>query len=195
MGLTMERFDNKIGEFGHYCPVRLAEKGELFDCREESTAPLVTRLPNVNSSLPNAHYDSAFESTALRYNVDDPDCDLHPHVPTKLRFAVEYKGKRYRMAGPEELRKFMLDPERYLPPQALKSLPDEMDLPKRLPDGAVQKDSFPLQMGLRGFCPVCFQESNQHYDGLHVGNPNILAIYRGVIYAFCSEECRTKFMQ
>ena len=195
MGLTMEQFENKIGEFGHYCPVRLAENGELYDCREEHTAPLVTRLPNVNTTLPNAKYDCAFDSTAWRYSVDDPEYDLHPHIPTKLRFAVEYKGKRYQMAGPEELRKFMLNPEKYLPPQALKRLPDAKDLPQRLPEGVVPRDSFPRQMGLRGFCPVCFEESNQHYEGLRVGDPGILATYKGIIYAFCSEECRNKFMQ
>lgn len=195
MGLTMKQFEKKMGEFGHYCPVRFAENDELFDCREEHTAPLVTRLPGAEGCLPNARYNSAFDSTSLRYIVDIMDVDLHPHIPTDLRFAVEFNGKTYRTAGPEELRKFMANPEKYLPPQTLKSLPDENDLPKRLPAGTIPRDSFPRQMALRGFCPVCFQESGQHYEGLREGDANILALYQGQIYAFCSEECRNKFMQ
>ncbi|VDM33457.1 unnamed protein product [Hydatigera taeniaeformis] len=194
MGLTMGQFEKKIGEFGNYCPVRFAENDELFDCREEHTAPLVTRLPGAESYLPNARYNSAFESTSLRYTVDISDADLHPHIPTDLRFAVEYNGKMYRTAGPEELRKFMANPEKYLPPQALKTLPDEYDLPKRLPAGTIPRDSFPRQIALRGFCPVCFQESGQRYEGLREGDAITLAVYRGQIYAFCSEECRDKFM-
>ncbi|KAL5965144.1 Adenylate kinase 9 [Taenia solium] len=194
IGLTMKQFEKKLGEFGNYCPVRFAENNELFDCREEHTAPLVTRLPGAEGCLPNARYNSAFASTSLRYIMDISDVDLHPHIPTDLRFAVEYNGKTYRTAGPEELRKFMANPEKYLPPQALKGLPEENDLPKRLPAGTIARDSFPRQIALRGFCPVCFQESGQHYEGLREGAANILALYQGQIYAFCSEECRNKFM-
>ncbi|KAM7542180.1 hypothetical protein Aperf_G00000005329 [Anoplocephala perfoliata] len=194
MGMSMEQFENQAGEYGHYCPVRMQENDELFDCREEQTAPLVTRLPGAESALPNASYLSALESTLKRYEPDITKAHLHPHIPTKLRFAAEYKGKTYRMAGPEELEKFLKNPDNYLPPIVSKKLPNERDLPKRLPEGSLSRDSFPRQLALRGFCGVCYQESGQRYEGLKLGKKDILAGYKDNIYAFCSEECRMKFM-
>lgn len=188
----MEQFEKQVGEYGHYCPVRMRENDELYDCREEQTAPLVTRLPGAKLALPNATYHCALNSTLMRYEPDITKAHLYPHIPTKLRFAAEYNGKTYRMAGPEELEKFLKNPDNYIPP---KKLPDEKDLPKRLPEGSISRDSFPRQLAFRGFCAVCFQEFGQRYEGLKVGKEGIFAEYKDEIYAFCSEECRTKFMQ
>ncbi|VDD79669.1 unnamed protein product [Mesocestoides corti] len=194
MGVTTNQVYQDLGEFGDYCPVRLAEHDELFDCLIEHTAPLETRLPGVDAALPNANYFSAFASTSWRYLIDDPDADLQPRIHTDLRFAVEYRGRIYRTAGPEELQKFMANPEKYTSPNAPRALPAESDLPRLLPAGSPLRASFPTQISLRGFCPVCFQESGLRYEGLRMGNRDILAKYQGLIYAFCSEDCRTKFM-
>uniref|UniRef100_A0A0R3T4R8 Nucleoside-diphosphate kinase n=1 Tax=Rodentolepis nana TaxID=102285 RepID=A0A0R3T4R8_RODNA len=192
IGMGMKEFEDKLGEFGQFCPVKLGENDELFDCKEEQIAPLVNRLPGPKALLPNVNYTSALQSNTTNYESDKTNSQLYPHIPTELRFAVEYKGKTYRMAGPNELEKFMNDPERYIPPNAPRTPPDEMKLPQKFPKDLYLADSTHLAFG--GFCPVCYEESSQNYDGLKVGNENILALYRDEIYAFCSEECRTKFM-
>lgn len=193
IGMRNEQFEEKLGEFGQFCPVKLRESDELFDWKEEQVAPLVNRLPGPNALLPTANYKSALKSTLMKYESDITESHLYPHIPTELRFAVEYKGKTYRMAGPDELEKFMNDPEYYVLPNAPKVLPDEKDLPKRLSKDLKSKDL--KQLTFAGYCPVCYRESCERYEGLQAGNENILAIYRDDIYAFCSEECRTKFMQ
>ncbi|KAM3176029.1 hypothetical protein ACTXT7_007329 [Hymenolepis weldensis] len=192
IGMRNEQFEEKLGKFGRFCPVKLRESNELFDWKEEQVAPLVNRLPGPKALLPTANYKSALKSTLNKYESDITESHLYPHIPTELRFAVEYKGKTYRMAGPDELEKFMNDPEYYVQPNAPKALPDEKDLPKRLQKDLKSEDL--KQLTFAGFCPVCYRESCEHYEGLQVGSENILAIYRDDIYAFCSEECRTKFM-
>nr|CDS27889.2 hypothetical transcript [Hymenolepis microstoma] len=192
IGMSMEEFEDKLGEFGHFCPVKFEENDELFDGEDEPIAPLVNRLPGPKALLPNVNYTSALQSNLTNHESDTTNSHLYPHIPTELRFAVEYKGKTYRMAGPNELEKFMKDPEHYIQPNAPRTPPDEKDLPRKLPNDWNLRDSKQLAFG--GFCPVCYQELSQSYEGLKVGNENILALYRDEIYAFCSEECRNKFM-
>ena len=50
---------------------------------------------------------------------------------------------------------FLSEPEKYVPPLAPRRLPEESMLPKRI-TGAQAKAMFPLQVELKGYCPVTF---------------------------------------
>lgn len=119
------------------------------------------------------------------------------HIPTTMRFAAEYRGRYYRMAGPEELRKFLRNPTQFIPPYAHRALPKETDLPRRIPTDSplLNRDAFPTQLILRGYCPVCFFEGHQRYDGLKLGLPEFLASYCNDVYTFCSNECLLAFLK
>lgn len=186
----MTKFHKRLGEFGQYCPVSLRDNNELINCREEHNHPLETRLPMIGSLDPN--YMAAIGSIGLNYDPNDKE-GFQIRIPTNLRFAAEYRSRMYQMAGPDELMRFMATPEAYIKPNSNNVLPDA--LPQRLPPNTPLRDSFPQQIGLRGYCPVCFAESGLQYEGLKMGDRDILAEYKGVVYAFCSEECRTAFMQ
>jgi len=64
------------------------------------------------------------------------------------------------LAGPEELEMFLRDPEKFVPPNAPRSLPRPELLPKRR-TGAEARQMFPKAIELQGYCPVTFLDGKQ----------------------------------
>uniref|UniRef100_A0A183T1L5 C2H2-type domain-containing protein n=1 Tax=Schistocephalus solidus TaxID=70667 RepID=A0A183T1L5_SCHSO len=199
LAITPQEFEKRLSEFGYYCPVRLADEAELFDTADEVTCPQEIRLP-----VPSDKLDSALSSIiqpCLQHKVGETDEEaenikLCPTVYSEFRFGVEYKGKYYRVAGPEELAKFLANPDKYLPPAAPRKLPPPEEIPKRLvvDSDLFSRDQFPAQLCLRGYCSVCFQRSGLRYEGLVVGRKEFKAVLNGQLYAFCKRECLMEFL-
>ncbi|XP_063152555.1 adenylate kinase 9 [Candoia aspera] len=139
---------SRLGEFGQYCPVSLAEREELIDCS------------------------------------DSPS----------LKLAAEFRGHYYKMAGQQELEKFLKTPELYVPPLAPYPLPFPNKLPKRLTAADV-KALFPMQAEMQGFCPVTYLNGKQRYEALIPGNIEYAVLYRKKLYIFDNEEKLQKFMR
>ena len=79
------------------------------------------------------------------------------------KFAAEFRGHYYKMAGEVELGIFLENPERYTPPQVDKKLPSEDLLPKKL-TGSDVKEMFPVQVEMMGYCPVTYLDGDLRYD-------------------------------
>ncbi|XP_053155672.1 adenylate kinase 9 isoform X5 [Hemicordylus capensis] len=139
---------SRLGEFGQYCPVSLAEKGELVDCSGTRS----------------------------------------------LQFAAEFRGHYYKMAGQEELNKFLNAPELYVPPLAPHPLPLPNMLPKKLTAAEV-KALFPMKAELQGYCPVTYLDGKQRYEALVPGSIEYAVLYRQKLYIFECEEKLQKFMR
>uniref|UniRef100_A0A8C5RVE0 Cilia- and flagella-associated protein 206 n=1 Tax=Laticauda laticaudata TaxID=8630 RepID=A0A8C5RVE0_LATLA len=148
MCITPNELLSRLGEFGQYCPVSLAEREELIDCS-----------------------DSPF-----------------------LKFAAEFRGHYYKMAGQKELDKFLKTPELYVPPLAPYPLPLLNNLPKRLTAANV-KALFPMQAELQGFCPVTYLDGKRRYEALLPGNIEYAVHYRKKLYIFENEEKLQRFMR
>ncbi|XP_032071185.1 adenylate kinase 9 [Thamnophis elegans] len=148
MCITPNELLSRLGEFGQYCPVSLAEREELIDCS------------------------------------DSPS----------LKFAAEFRGHYYKMAGQKELDKFLKTPELYVPPLAPYPLPLLNNLPKRLTIADV-KALFPMQAELQGFCPVTFLDGKQRYEALVPGDIEYAVLYRKKLYIFENEEKLQRFMR
>ncbi|XP_077158489.1 adenylate kinase 9 isoform X2 [Paroedura picta] len=146
--ITPQELLARLGEFGQYCPVSLAEKGELVDCS----------------------------------------------VTPSLRFAAEFRGHYYKMAGQEELDKFLNAPELYVPPLAPHPLPLPSKLPKKLTAAEV-KALFPMQAEMQGYCPVTYLDGKQRYEALVPGNIEYAVLYCKKLYIFENEEKLQKFMR
>ncbi|KAM5256541.1 LOW QUALITY PROTEIN: adenylate kinase 9 [Ctenodactylus gundi] len=146
--ITPQELISRLGEFGQFCPVSLAESGELFDCSQTNS----------------------------------------------LEFAAEFRGHYYKMSSQEKLKKFMENPELYVPPLAPHSLPSVDMLPKRL-TAAELKSRFPKCAELQGYCPVTYQDGNQRYEALVPGHSDYAVEYRDRIYVCESEEKLKKFLR
>ncbi|KAL7987849.1 hypothetical protein Chor_006768 [Crotalus horridus] len=118
------------------------------------------------------------------------DCSDSP----SLKFAAEFRGHYYKMAGQKELDKFLKTPELYVPPLAPYPLPLLSNLPKRLTVADV-KALFPMQAELQGFCPVTYLDGKQRYEALVPGNIEYAVLYRKKLYIFENEEKLQKFMR
>ncbi|TGZ75841.1 hypothetical protein CRM22_000159 [Opisthorchis felineus] len=202
LGIEERHFKMHASELLHYCPVSWKERGELEDTIHEPKHDLVVVL-NVGFypkedliQSCNAKSRSVGEDF-LQTNEGHGANGINICIPTSLKFAAEYQGRYYRMAGPNELEKFLSQPENYVPPQSDKSLPSEEKLPFRLQSDAIElsRDAFPMQVALRGYCPVCYINGNQRYEGLKLGVREYLARYDAEIYTFCSNECLLKFLR
>jgi adenylate/nucleoside-diphosphate kinase len=66
------------------------------------------------------------------------------------------------MEGPDQLEKFLAQPEKYVAPLAPRSLPPPQLLPKRR-TSAEAKHMFPKPIELRGYCPVTFLDGKCRY--------------------------------
>ncbi|XP_054857615.1 adenylate kinase 9 isoform X2 [Eublepharis macularius] len=146
--ITPQELLSRLGEFGQYCPVSLAEKGELVDCS----------------------------------------------VTPSLKFAAEFRGHYYKMAGQEELDKFLNTPELYVPPLAPHPLPLPSKLPKKLTAAEV-KSLFPMQAEMQGYCPVTYLDGKKRYEALVPGDIEYAVLYRKKLYIFESEDKLQKFMR
>ncbi|KAF8561155.1 hypothetical protein P879_07045, partial [Paragonimus westermani] len=199
MGIEEGRFKDRAGEFRHYCPVSLRERGELEDTINESKYDLVVTVSVEQTSEPT--FDSHAEPIGQKMEAQqrllteqEPDSIC---IPTTLKFAAEYHGRYYRMAGPAELAKFLANPEQYVPPIATNLALSDEQLPVRLQIDSIElsRDAFPTQMALRGYCSVCFVKGKQRYDGLHLGLREYLAQYENEVYTFCSNDCLLQFLR
>jgi adenylate/nucleoside-diphosphate kinase len=75
-------------------------------------------------------------------------------------FTLYFPAHYYKMAGPEELKHFLADPEKYVPPLAPRKLPEPELLPKR----HIPKDVKASQtIELKGYCPVTFLDGKCRY--------------------------------
>ncbi|OON15103.1 hypothetical protein X801_09097, partial [Opisthorchis viverrini] len=202
LGIEERHFKMHASEFLHYCPVSWKERGELEDTINEPKHDLVVVL-NVGlypkeDLVQSCDSNSQSVEQDFRQTNEGHDANgISISIPTSLKFAAEYQGRYYRMAGPDELEKFLSQPENYVPPQSDKSLPSEEKLPFRLQSDAIElsRDAFPMQVALRGYCPVCYINGNQRYEGLKLGVREYLARYDAEIYTFCSNECLLKFLR
>ncbi|KAG8123953.1 hypothetical protein E2320_019386, partial [Naja naja] len=114
--------------------------------------------------------------------------------PPSLKFAAEFRGHYYKMAGQKELDKFLKTPELYVPPLAPYPLPLLNNLPKRLTVADV-KALFPMQAELQGFCPVTYLDGKRRYEALVPGNIEYAVLYRKKLYIFENEEKLQMFMR
>jgi len=110
------------------------------------------------------------------------------------KFAAEFRGHYYKMAGEVELGIFLENPERYTPPQVDKKLPSEDLLPKKL-TGSDVKEMFPVQVEMMGYCPVTYFDGDLRYEALIPGDNDLAAKYKERLYLFVSEAKREKFMR
>ncbi|KAF7262712.1 hypothetical protein EG68_00023 [Paragonimus skrjabini miyazakii] len=204
LGIEEGRFKDRAGEFMHYCPVSLKERGELEDTINEPKHDLAvivsveqTLEPRFDLHTELNRQKSEVQLKLLAEQETDPNCIWSICIPTTLKFAAEYHGRYYRMAGPTELAKFLANPEQYVPPIATNLVLSDEKLPVRLQTDSIElsRDAFPTQVALRGYCPVCFVKSKQRYDGLHLGLREYLARYEDEIYTFCSNDCLLQFLR
>ncbi|EDV21496.1 uncharacterized protein TRIADDRAFT_30390 [Trichoplax adhaerens] len=146
--ITPEECEARLGEYRHYCPVSLVNRGELRDCYSDN----------------------------------------------QLIYGAEFRGRYYKMADEETLQEFLNNTEQFLAPQSPVNLPLPHLLPiKRTP--AEVKAKFPMEIELKGYCPVTYLEGHQRYESIIPGKTELLAEFDGKIYSFESEDKLEKFMR
>lgn len=79
-----------------------------------------------------------------------------------LSVLLFFRGKYYRMSSESDLSAFLMSPELFVPPNALKSLPPPELLPQRLSHADV-KERFPQQLEIQGICPVSYVDGQRRY--------------------------------
>jgi len=116
-------------------------------------------------------------------------------VTESLQYSVEFRGHYYKCAGEKERDMFLSEPEIYVPPLAPIKLPSEDMLPKRI-TGAQAKAMFPMQVELKGYCPVTFLDGKLRYEAIIPGNLEIgCVLYKNKLYIFQSEVKLLKFLR
>jgi len=96
-------------------------------------------------------------------------------------YAADYKEKYYFFSSSECFDKFLATPEKYINQQ----MPDV--LPQRRHTSELP---FPLQLELKGRCPVTFSEG----PSIALGDRDLQVEYNSKIWAFKDGECLEKFM-
>ncbi|CAI2736114.1 unnamed protein product [Schistosoma spindalis] len=149
---------------------------------------------NMNNQNNDINSDVA---TSIDDNNNSNELNNLIYIHTSMRFTAEYEGRYYRMAGSSELQAFLANPTRYVSPNNINALPENELIPIRLKGDKLKQihDSFPKQLALNGYCPVCFYDSKLRYEGLKLGLPEYLANYDHKIYAFCSNNCLLNFLR
>ena len=93
MCVRPDEFKVRLGDLGQYCPVSLAEKGELVDCSVEPSLDFAAEF--------RARYYKMASRSELEMFLTDPAHYVPPHAPRKLpppellprrRTAVEVKA-------------------------------------------------------------------------------------------------------
>ncbi|KAJ3607116.1 hypothetical protein NHX12_026630 [Muraenolepis orangiensis] len=90
---------------------------------------------------------------------------LHCHLVdtsgnASLATAAEYRTRYYKMCCADHLERFLTTPDQFVIPGSPHALPPAHLLPRPLTEGQV-KDRFPLQLEMRGFCPVTYLDGKQ----------------------------------
>ncbi|XP_045150541.1 adenylate kinase 9 [Echinops telfairi] len=91
-------------------------------------------------------------------------------------------------------KKFLENPELYVPPLAPHPLPSASMIPKRLTLSEL-KSRFPKCAELQGYCPVTYQDGKQRYEALIPGNLDYALEYCDRIYICETEEKLQKFFR
>ncbi|CAL8315928.1 unnamed protein product [Lota lota] len=111
-----------------------------------------------------------------------------------LALAAEYRAHYYKMCCPDHLERFLTTPGQFVIPGCPHALPPPHLLPRRLTEGQV-KDRFPLQLVLRGYCPVTYLDGKQRYEALVRGNMEFAVEYRERIYIFETKQKQEMFLR
>ena len=196
MCITPNEFVVRLGNFGQYCPVSLAERAELVDC---STDKSLTFAAEFRGKVPSPLL--RIWSFIFWWFCNEIICKVRDQSRNKskikrscLNTTFIYVGHYYKMAGQEELDQFLKEPEKYVPPLAPRKLPPPELLPTRK-TAAEAKAMFPAQIQLKGYCPVTYLDGKCRYEAIVPGNNNLIVEYRGKLYFFESEGKLDKFMR
>ena len=107
-------------------------------------------------------------------------------IPT-LTFCTGYY---YRLASDEDMKAFLHQPESFVPPFAPYELPAELPVRRRK-----EEVQFPIQVELRGFCPVTFVHGKCAYESIIPGDANLVVEYKDRFYYCASAEKLEDFMK
>ncbi|KAI9209033.1 uncharacterized protein BJ171DRAFT_418965 [Polychytrium aggregatum] len=95
----------------------------------------------------------------------------------------------YKMAGPDELAKFLANPERYVSGRAL---PEALPIRRTVLDF---KALFPKQLELQGYCPVMFSEGEFSITSIIPGDHENIVEYDQKLYVMSTKDALEKFMR
>ena len=98
--ITPQEFRNKVGEFGHYCPVRLGQNRELVDCSLQSTLQFAAEYKGCYYRTAGQKELQSFLSSPEKYAGPTAHCQLPPpeglpkrksELEIKSLFPVKYE--------------------------------------------------------------------------------------------------------
>ncbi|KAK0146591.1 Adenylate kinase 9 [Merluccius polli] len=113
---------------------------------------------------------------------------------TSLALAAEYRAYYYKMCCTDHLERFLTTTDNFVTPGCPHALPPPHLLPRLLTEGQV-KDRFPLQLEMRGFCPITYLDGKQRYEALVRGNMEFAVEYRERIYIFETKQKQEMFLR
>ncbi|XP_030201853.1 adenylate kinase 9 isoform X2 [Gadus morhua] len=113
---------------------------------------------------------------------------------TLLALAAEYRAHFYKMCCADHLERFLTTPGAFVTPGCPHPLPPPHLLPQALTESQV-KDRFPLQLMMRGYCPVTYLDGKQRYEALIRGNMAFAVEYRERIYIFETKQKQEMFLR
>lgn len=106
--------------------------------------------------------------------------------------AAEFEGKYYKFSSQKNLNEFLNCPSKYVPPLAPHTLPE--NLPTRR-SAVNMKNLFPVQIEMKGYCPVTYLNGKLRYEALVPGEADLIVEYKQKFYSLCSEECLEQMMR
>lgn len=127
-----------------------------------------------------------FCPVSLNLNDELVDCS----ADSSMDLVAEFRGYYYKMASKENLQLFLDEPEKFVPPNAPRTLPPPHLLPKRLSSSLDD-----MEMALMGYCPVTFLDGKCRYESIIPGQSSFLVKYKDQCYTFATEENLDKFMR